>query len=307
MGCDHWKIRHICATLRTFARASFPCWSCLVCQGIAGASSTGQQPTGSSTPSCMYRCAQVLTNIVDCGNTVEKFRRLRVSNGKFHDGVWCKPGGSEVGAAYQSYRRSAPVTFCQHSKCCSSRVREGVDARRAWRWKGSGMPCTMGLQVLDAAAAQVMHVAGFRIVGDALELPSDASLPALTCLLASLRRIVSQRGHSGDAEFFPLPGSRAEGAAGSSPYLVSPLLALLLRAVLCLSCHDSMPTKKLTLEQALQSKLHELFCSNARGCDLDMRLRAEHAWVPVSDRHPPLHPVRPSYQRRQRAPVHRVL
>ena len=40
--------------------------------------------------------AQVLANIVDCGNAAEKFRRLRISNGKFHDGVWCKPGGSQV-------------------------------------------------------------------------------------------------------------------------------------------------------------------------------------------------------------------
>ena len=42
------------------------------------------------------RRAQVLANIVDCGNSVEKFRRLRLGNSKFHSGVWCRPGGSEV-------------------------------------------------------------------------------------------------------------------------------------------------------------------------------------------------------------------
>ena len=39
---------------------------------------------------------QVLANVVECGNAVEKYRHLRISNSKFHDGVWCKPGGSEV-------------------------------------------------------------------------------------------------------------------------------------------------------------------------------------------------------------------
>ena len=77
-------------------------------------------------------------------------------------------------------------------------------------------------------------MAGFRIVGDALERPSDASLPALMCLLARLRRIASERGHSGEAEFFPLPGSRAEGAGGPSPYLVSGMLAMV-----SLSCSGS--------------------------------------------------------------------
>ena len=79
----------------------------------------------------------------------------------------------------------------------------------------------LSMTKLHAALAQAMHVAGFRIVGDALVLQPDASLPVLTCLLARLRRVASQTGHSGDAEFFPLPGSRAEGAGGSSPYLVS--------------------------------------------------------------------------------------
>ncbi len=70
-----------------------------------------------------------------------------------------------------------------------------------------------------------MHAAGFRVVGDALVLPADASLPALTCLLSRLRSIASHRGQSGDAEFFPLPTRSAEGAGGSS-YLVSQTLAM---------------------------------------------------------------------------------
>ena len=75
--------------------------------------------------------------------------------------------------------------------------------------------------------AQVMHAAGFRIVGDALVLRPDASLQALTCLLARLRRIAAKKGHSGDAEFFPLPSSRADGVNGSSPFLVSKTTAFL--------------------------------------------------------------------------------
>ena len=74
------------------------------------------------------------------------------------------------------------------------------------------------------AAAQVMHAAGFRVVGDALVLDADASLPALACLLARLRCVASNRGHSGSAEFFPLPlGAGAGGAGTSSPYLVGDL------------------------------------------------------------------------------------
>ncbi len=73
-------------------------------------------------------------------------------------------------------------------------------------------------------AAQVMHAAGFRVVGDTLVLDADVSLAALNCLLARLRCVVSNRGHSGDAEFFPLPGSAGGGGTGtSSPYLVSDL------------------------------------------------------------------------------------
>ena len=73
-------------------------------------------------------------------------------------------------------------------------------------------------------ATQVMHAAGFRVVGDTLVLDADASLPALRCLLARLRRVASNRGHSGDAEFFPLPvGTGGGGTGTSSPYLVSDL------------------------------------------------------------------------------------
>ena len=69
---------------------------------------------------------------------------------------------------------------------------------------------------------QVMHAAGFRVVGDALVLDADARLATLACLLARLRSVASNKGHSRDAEFFPLPvGARAGGAGSASPFLVS--------------------------------------------------------------------------------------
>ena len=80
---------------------------------------------------------------------------------------------------------------------------------------------------------QVMHAAGFRVVGDAVVLQPEASLPALTCLLARLRRIACQRGHSGDAKFFPLPSSSgARGPDIASPYLVSRLTAVVTSRIL---------------------------------------------------------------------------
>ena len=184
----------------------------------------------------------MLANIVDCGNTVEKFRRLRISNGKFHDGVWCKSGGSQACCPHQLHRR----TFTCNILSVSAQPCTVVPAGGKVRFHASRACCLEGLSWMPCmedscgASAQVMHAAGFRVVGDALVLLADASLPALQCLLMRLRSIASHRGQSGDAEFFPLPTSRAEGAGGSSPYLVSPTLARPC-AVLCLCCHQSTP------------------------------------------------------------------
>lgn len=167
-------------------------------------------------------------------------------------------------------------------------------------------PLHHGLSMPHAAPAQVMHAAGFRVIGDALVLPPDASLPALTCLLARLRRIASQKGHSGDAEFFPLPGGSAGGAGGASPYLVSNMR--IGHSVMLCTCaakrriyHDHSGVRfSSSQQQTVCRMLHTQLTWR-------VRLSAEHARLPVPDRHPPLHAVRPSHQRRQRAPVHRVV
>lgn len=81
------------------------------------------EQAASAAPPATVRCrAQVLANIVDCGNTAEKFRRLRISNGKFHDGVWCKPGGSQASSPSVYHPRSAPVTSRLKATHCPPRA-----------------------------------------------------------------------------------------------------------------------------------------------------------------------------------------
>lgn len=43
------------------------------------------------------KCAQVIGNIVGCGNSNSKYRKLHISSGRFHDEVWIQPGGRQVG------------------------------------------------------------------------------------------------------------------------------------------------------------------------------------------------------------------
>lgn len=64
-----------------------------------------------------------------------------------------------------------------------------------------------------------MEVAGFDSEGDALLFPSDGDLQPATASLARLQRVVDNRGHSGSAEFFPLPNGVVADGSGS-PFLV---------------------------------------------------------------------------------------
>lgn len=65
---------------------------------------------------------------------------------------------------------------------------------------------------------------GFHVSDGALRLAAEADLGPLKAALVRLRRIAESAGHSGEAEFFPLPSSSAGGgggrAAGSFPLLV---------------------------------------------------------------------------------------
>ena len=73
---------------------------------------------------------------------------------------------------------------------------------------------------LDQAEPQVMEAAGFRVEGDYVIFPPGKGLVPATALLARLRRVADNRGHSGGAEFFPLP-SAVKAAGTGSPFLVS--------------------------------------------------------------------------------------
>lgn len=70
---------------------------------------------------------------------------------------------------------------------------------------------------------QLLEAVGFTASNGALCLTADADLALLNAALARLRRVADNKGHSGEAEFFPKPmsgGSSHGGAAGD----VSPLL-----------------------------------------------------------------------------------
>ena len=66
---------------------------------------------------------------------------------------------------------------------------------------------------------QVTEAAGFRVEGESVCIAPGADLRPATALLARLQRLVDHRGHSGAAEFFPLPDDgTATGAR--SPFQV---------------------------------------------------------------------------------------
>ena len=64
-----------------------------------------------------------------------------------------------------------------------------------------------------------MEAAGFRVQGETVRISEDADLRPATAVLARLRRLAENRGHSGDAEFFPLPGSQ-KATGSNSPFMV---------------------------------------------------------------------------------------
>lgn len=91
----------------------------------------------------------------------------------------------------------------------------GTDARHCHKWG-----CA------DAGSLpQLLEAVGFRAGDGVLALAADADLGPLTAALARLRRLADNKGHSGEAEFFPLPGggggSNTTRVPGASPLLVS--------------------------------------------------------------------------------------
>ncbi len=70
---------------------------------------------------------------------------------------------------------------------------------------------------------QLLEAAGFQATADCMQLAADAPLGPLRAALARLRRLADNKGHSGEAEFFPLP-SKAASAGGSRPSGASPFL-----------------------------------------------------------------------------------
>ena len=80
---------------------------------------------------------------------------------------------------------------------------------------------------------QLLEAVGFTASTEAFCLAADVDLAPLNAALARLRRIADDKGHSGEAEFFPAPidssssgGSR--GSAGTSPLLVGDVRLLAL-------------------------------------------------------------------------------
>ena len=71
---------------------------------------------------------------------------------------------------------------------------------------------------------QLLEAVGFTASNEALCLAADADLAALNAALARLRRVADNKGHSGEAGFFPRPISGGSGqggtAGGASPLLV---------------------------------------------------------------------------------------
>jgi hypothetical protein len=70
---------------------------------------------------------------------------------------------------------------------------------------------------------QLLEAVGFFAGNEALCLTADADLAPLPAALARLRRVADDKGHSGEAEFFPRPtssGSSQGGAAGGASALL---------------------------------------------------------------------------------------
>lgn len=70
---------------------------------------------------------------------------------------------------------------------------------------------------------QLLEAVGFTASNGALCLTAGADLAPLNAALARLRRVADNKGHSGEAEFFPRPisgGSSHGGAAGGASALL---------------------------------------------------------------------------------------
>ena len=92
---------------------------------------TAPPPPHRSPPQALATLAKVACNVADCGNSVEKYRAVKVENPKFRAAVWDVPGaaqvgwggrpqGSRAGVSNESGRQAAcaPAVVClPHSRC----------------------------------------------------------------------------------------------------------------------------------------------------------------------------------------------